>query len=343
MNKQSMHLKFIHFLLLLLFSALSTSVMGITCEDTKAVYCPPDPVIGINPGGGSGGTETFPYKPGKVTFVHTDALGTPVASSDDTGQPIWTEHYWPYGEKRDMAAESASLPIGFTGHRSDDATGLTYMQARYYDPIAGRFMGVDPQGFSEGNVFSFNRYAYANNNPYKYVDPDGELPILIPIIVFLAKEIAIETASSITGLPLDMVSAKGLAKRGAKYLGTKALPAPKALNAPRLPAPGAQGSDDVLRVVEPGKPQFQLRQGEEGLSVFDSKKVSENDVLPNFRAGSQTVKRSVEDIHACGLSVVCTSGDPALPKKLQDAHMEIRPGEGMTRKQFKKALKQLEP
>ena len=46
-----------------------------------------------------------------------------------------------------------------------------YMQARYYDPVIGRFYSNDPVGFS--NVHNFNRYAYANNNPYKYVDPDG--------------------------------------------------------------------------------------------------------------------------------------------------------------------------
>jgi hypothetical protein len=45
------------------------------------------------------------------------------------------------------------------------------MQARYYDPVIGRFYSNDPQGFT--NVHNFNRYAYANNNPYKYVDPDG--------------------------------------------------------------------------------------------------------------------------------------------------------------------------
>ncbi|WP_255418898.1 RHS repeat-associated core domain-containing protein [Paraglaciecola sp. MB-3u-78] len=49
--------------------------------------------------------------------------------------------------------------------------GLTYMQARYYDPVIGRFYSNDPIGFRD--VHSFNRYAYANNNPYKYIDPDG--------------------------------------------------------------------------------------------------------------------------------------------------------------------------
>ena len=46
------------------------------------------------------------------------------------------------------------------------------MQARYYDPVIGRFYSNDPIGFRD--IHSFNRYAYANNNPYKYVDPDGK-------------------------------------------------------------------------------------------------------------------------------------------------------------------------
>jgi uncharacterized protein RhaS with RHS repeats len=52
------------------------------------------------------------------------------------------------------------------------------MQARYYDPVIGRFYSNDPVGSIEhlgaaGSIHGFNRYAYANNNPYKYIDPDG--------------------------------------------------------------------------------------------------------------------------------------------------------------------------
>jgi hypothetical protein len=43
-------------------------------------------------------------------------------------------------------------------------------------------MGMDSIGFDEDNLQSFNRYAYANNNPYLFSDPDGNLPLLIPII-----------------------------------------------------------------------------------------------------------------------------------------------------------------
>jgi RHS repeat-associated protein len=63
-----------------------------------------------------------------------------------------------------------------------EAAGLSYFGARWYDPALGRFMGVDPVGFSEANLHSFNRYAYANNNPYKFVDPDGRNPLSVLLI-----------------------------------------------------------------------------------------------------------------------------------------------------------------
>jgi uncharacterized protein RhaS with RHS repeats len=47
------------------------------------------------------------------------------------------------------------------------------MQQRYYDPFAGRMLSIDPVTTDANTGGSFNRYAYANNNPYKYVDPDG--------------------------------------------------------------------------------------------------------------------------------------------------------------------------
>ncbi|MEJ6474175.1 RHS repeat-associated core domain-containing protein [Pseudoalteromonas piscicida] len=43
------------------------------------------------------------------------------------------------------------------------------MQARYYDPVIGRFYLNDPLPFR--GIHSFNRYAYGNNNPYKYIYP----------------------------------------------------------------------------------------------------------------------------------------------------------------------------
>jgi len=68
--------------------------------------------------------------------------------------------------------------IGYAKHKFDTDINLSYMQARYYDPIIGRFYSNDPVDslghLAEGNLHGFNRYAYANNNPYKYIDPDGQ-------------------------------------------------------------------------------------------------------------------------------------------------------------------------
>lgn len=102
----------------------------------------------------------------------------------------------------------------------------------------------------------------------------------------------------------------------------------------------------VVRVSEPGRPAFQLRKGEEGLSVFDLEAVepplTESEILEAFRPGSQTVARSVAEVEARGLRVAPIPGAGALPERLRAAHVEIQPGPGMTRAEFKQALKELE-
>jgi RHS repeat-associated protein len=101
-------------------------------------------------------------------YLHTDGLGSPIARTNAVGLVSRTR-YEPYGR----TAAGATPTIGFTGHVNDVDTGLTYMQQRYYDPVAGRFLSIDPVTTDANTGGSFNRYAYAENNPYKYVDPDG--------------------------------------------------------------------------------------------------------------------------------------------------------------------------
>jgi RHS repeat-associated protein len=102
-----------------------------------------------------------------VKFQMTDALGSPVASTSTSGGSIARTAYTPWGETTPSVDGT-----GFTGHVMDADTGLTYMQQRYYDPMLGRFLSIDPVAVrSSGD--NFDRYWYANNNPYRFTDPDG--------------------------------------------------------------------------------------------------------------------------------------------------------------------------
>ena len=74
-----------------------------------------------------------------VEYIHTDALGTPVAVTNSAGAVIERSVYEPYGQLINRALTDGP---GFTGHVQDAATGLTYMQQRYYDPQVGVFLSV---------------------------------------------------------------------------------------------------------------------------------------------------------------------------------------------------------
>ena len=111
----------------------------------------------------AGQTET-------LTYLHTDALGSPIAKTNAIGTRIETSEYEPYGKLLNRANDDRA---GYTGHVMDAASGLTYMQQRYYDPQIGRFLSVDPVTADTVSGWNFNRYNYAANNPYKFKDPDG--------------------------------------------------------------------------------------------------------------------------------------------------------------------------
>ncbi len=123
----------------------------------------------------------------EVIHYHNDALGSPVLATDANGDLLWEEAYAPYGSRLTHESREVDCSPGdcfqvettwdekqwFTGKYEETRLGLQYFGARWYDPQVGRFLSVDPVPFDIGNIYSFNAYAYGNNNPYKYVDPDG--------------------------------------------------------------------------------------------------------------------------------------------------------------------------
>ena len=141
-----------------------------------------------------------------ITFLHNDFAGSAIAATDAAGALLWKENYTPFGDRAVKAVNATGNRQWYTGKPVDSETGLSNFGARMYDPVIGRFMGVDAVGFNPGNLQSFNRYAYANNNPYKFVDPSGNSALSLVDWYDFGKDvgglwidIGIYTAASVLG------------------------------------------------------------------------------------------------------------------------------------------------
>ena len=66
--------------------------------------------------------------------------------------------------------------VTFTGSIAD-ASGLLYMNARYYNPATARFLSQDTYTGSASVPWTQHLYAYCNNNPVNMVDPTGHAPV----------------------------------------------------------------------------------------------------------------------------------------------------------------------
>jgi RHS repeat-associated protein len=93
----------------------------------------------------------------------TTSLDVPDASGT---AGITYQRYKPYGQQRG-GDTITTTDHGFLG-QIEDTTGLTYLNARYLDPVLGRFISVDP-------LIDLTRdaYGYASNNPITFMDPTG--------------------------------------------------------------------------------------------------------------------------------------------------------------------------
>ena len=125
--------------------------------------------------------HTADPSPQHLTHLHPDHLGTVRAVTNANGSRIAYHAYYPFGEEATAISQNAER-MKFTGHERDlanpdsAADDLDYMHARFYSPLAGRFLRVDPGDSAyPGQPQSWNKYAYVLGNPLKYDDPDGEV------------------------------------------------------------------------------------------------------------------------------------------------------------------------
>ena len=127
---------------------------------------------------------------------HLDHLGTPRRITDTNDNLRGYHDYFAFGQESDHHDEPSLTPLKFTGHERDSGGGvlgpLDYMHARYYSPMLGRFLSIDPIQGTSDNPQSWNRYTYVQNRPLNRFDPTGKCgepfdfigPVLPCVVIF---------------------------------------------------------------------------------------------------------------------------------------------------------------
>lgn len=123
-------------------------------------------------------------------YYHFDRMGHALALTDAAGHVTDAYAYSPCGE---LLARTGANGQPFTfggawGVRREDAAGTLYqMGARYYDARTGRFLSPDPE-WPSFDPLDANPYAYAKNDPLRYLDPAGTVPTPPPVGLKLVPE-----------------------------------------------------------------------------------------------------------------------------------------------------------
>jgi RHS repeat-associated protein len=234
-------------------------------------------------------------KPVTWMFLQPDPAGSPVSATWTGGGLLFKESYQPHGSP--IANTAAPYTRRSFAGTTQDAPDLMHMGARYYDPQIGRFLSVDPKEADPSDLHSLNRYAYANNNPYRYVDPDGHSPLDLGFFVVDAVklgmalttgtgagEAAVDFAMSAAGL-LSPVPGTGLAlkaARAADNMVDAAKGADRALDAVSKVDDAARGSGLIYRAAS-GTPASMTPR------AVDGKGLSAADSLTNALPGKNQV------------------------------------------------------
>jgi RHS repeat-associated protein len=122
---------------------------------------------------------------------YSDHLGSILTLTDVNGNIVTQQNFDAWGRKRNpndwtynnIPSVPAWLYRGFTGHEHLSQFALINMNGRLYDPIQGRMLSPDNYVSDDFQTQAYNRYTYGLNNPLSYIDPDGNNPVVVAIII----------------------------------------------------------------------------------------------------------------------------------------------------------------
>ena len=120
------------------------------------------------------GTPLGLHNAGNDFYLVLDNLGSVVAVVNTAGTVVARYSYDPYGNLASVDESGLSQPniVRYTGGAFDQATGLTKLGQRYYDPVIGAFTQPDASQLL-ASPQNGNLYAYAGDSPATYTDPTG--------------------------------------------------------------------------------------------------------------------------------------------------------------------------
>ena len=112
------------------------------------------------------------YDYGRLTAInYPDHLGSSSYITNLDGEVSQHIEYVPFGEVFiEERNNTWNTPYLFNAKEFDEETGMYYYGARYYEPRLSLWMSVDPL---EEKYYNSSSYAYCNNNPIRFIDPDG--------------------------------------------------------------------------------------------------------------------------------------------------------------------------
>ena len=113
----------------------------------------------------------------KTTWMFSDQISSTSLTRDDAGVNK-VQRYTPWGETRTVGGLETDHT--YTGQIEDTTTGLKFYNARYMDPVLGRFVSPDTIVPNPSNGQDYNRYSYVLNNPIRYNDPSGHCSDYVP-------------------------------------------------------------------------------------------------------------------------------------------------------------------
>ncbi|MFI6830482.1 RHS repeat-associated core domain-containing protein [Kribbella sp. NPDC050241] len=121
----------------------------------------------------NGATIAMRNNSSSVEYLMSDPHGTASVSVDGLTAGVSRRFMDPFGNARGTTSPTwEPNSRGFVNGVDDPSTGLTHLGAREYDAKLGRFISVDPL-VDIGDPQTLNAYAYSNNSPATFSDPDG--------------------------------------------------------------------------------------------------------------------------------------------------------------------------